>query len=84
LGRSPGAAPGDRGVYLSVIVNPEAEADLAEAKEWDDGRREGLGDDFLLCVEVVFESIRRTPGIYAAVFQELRLALVRRFPFAVV
>jgi len=67
-----------------LIINPEADADLAEAKAWYDGRRPGLGDDFLLCVEEVFDGIRRTPGLHAEVFQELRLALIRRFPFAVV
>ena len=67
-----------------LIVNPEADTDLAQAKAWYDGRRPGLGDDFLLCVEEVFESIRRTPGLYAEIVQVLRLALVRRFPYAVV
>jgi plasmid stabilization system protein ParE len=67
-----------------LIVNPEAEADLAEANAWYDERSPGLGDDFLLCVEEVIERIRRTPGLYGQVFQDLRLALVRRFPYAVV
>jgi plasmid stabilization system protein ParE len=67
-----------------LILNPEAEVDLVEAKAWYDGRRPGLGDDFLLCVEEVFEGIRRLPRFHPEVFQGLRLALVRRFPFAVV
>ena len=67
-----------------IIINPEAEADLAEARIWYEVRRPGLGDDFLLCVEEVFETIRRTPTLYPKVFQELRLALIRRFPFAAV
>jgi len=67
-----------------LIVNPEAEADLAEVKLWYDGRRPGLGDDFLLCVEEALEGIRRTPELYGKAFEDLRLALVRRFPFAVV
>jgi toxin ParE1/3/4 len=71
-------------LILPLIVNPEAEADLAEAKAWYDERRTGLGDDLILCVEEVFERIRRTPGLYGKVFQDLRLALLRRFPFAVV
>ncbi len=69
---------------LPIIVNPEAEADLAEARVWYEARRPGLGDDFLLCVEEVFEAVRRTPTLHPKVFQELRLALVRRFPFAAV
>jgi toxin ParE1/3/4 len=71
-------------VIPPLIINPEAEADLAEAKVWYNGRRPGLGEDFLLCVEEVFEGVRRAPEGHTKVFQELRLALVRRFPYAVV
>ena len=69
---------------LPLIVNPEAETDLAEAWTWYEGRRAGLGDDFLLCVEEAFDGIRRSPGLYATVFQDLRLAMVRRFPFQII
>jgi plasmid stabilization system protein ParE len=68
---------------LPLIVNPEAEADLADAKTWYDGQRPGLGDELLECVEDVFDRLRQSPTLYAKVFQDLRLALVRRFPYAV-
>ena len=67
-----------------LILNPEAEADLVEAKLYYETRRPGLGDDFLLRVEEAFKGIQRAPQLHAEVFQNLRLALVRRFPFAVV
>lgn len=67
-----------------LIVNPEAEADLADARAWYEDQRPGLGDHFLLCVEEVYEGVRRTPGLYGKVFEELRMATVRRFPYAVV
>jgi hypothetical protein len=41
-------------VNLPVIVSPEADDDLAQAKAWYDGQRPGLGDDFVLCVEQAF------------------------------
>lgn len=69
---------------LKLIVNPEAEADLDEAKQWYDKRRAGLGDRFLLSVEAVFERICRHPELHAIVFRDLRMALVRRFPYAVI
>jgi toxin ParE1/3/4 len=69
---------------LPLIVNPLAEGDLAAAKAWYDERRPGLGGEFLLCVEDVFERIQRMPESSEKVFQELRLALVRRFPYAVI
>lgn len=37
-----------------LIVNPEAETDLADARAWYDGQRAGLGETFLTRVEEVF------------------------------
>ncbi|WP_435017886.1 type II toxin-antitoxin system RelE/ParE family toxin [Tundrisphaera sp. TA3] len=71
-------------MILPLIVNPEAEADLAEAKAWYDGRQPGLGDEFLLCVDEAFQGIRQGPELHPRVFQRLRIALVRRFPFSVI
>jgi plasmid stabilization system protein ParE len=71
-------------VNWPLIISPEAEADLADARSWYDGQRAGLGDEFLQCVEAVFEDVRRIPSLYGEVFQDLRLGLVRRFPYAVV
>jgi len=71
-------------VILPLIVNPEAEADLAEAKAWYDDRSPRLGDDLLECIEEVFDRLRRAPRLNGEVFQDLRIALVRRFPYSVV
>ena len=30
-----------------MLVRPEAEQDLAAARDWYDGKRTGLGDEFL-------------------------------------
>ena len=70
-------------MILPLIVNPEAEADLDEARAWYETQRSGLGDELLDCVREVFNRLRRTPHLYGKVFQELRLALVRRFPYAI-
>ena len=42
-----------------LIVNPEAERDVKEAKSWYDDRRAGLGDDSLLCVDEALDHLRR-------------------------
>ncbi len=34
-----------------LIVAPEAEQDVAEAHAWYEGRRIGLGEEFLSCVD---------------------------------
>jgi len=70
-------------VSLPLIVNPEAETDLAEAKQHYDAQRDGLGDEFLESVGQALERIRQAPLSPRKVFQELRRVLVRRFPYAV-
>jgi toxin ParE1/3/4 len=66
-----------------MIIRPEAEADLVNARDWYERQREGLGAAFLLCVEEVLERIGRTPEIYTAVYHDIRRALTHRFPYAV-
>jgi hypothetical protein len=50
---------------------------------WYEGRRIGLGEDFLSCVDAGLEAIRRTPEMHALVHENYRRGLVRRFPHAV-
>jgi len=66
-----------------VVIWPEAEEDLREAKAWYERCREGLGDEFLSCIEETIESIRCTPFLYGVVYKDVRRALVRRFPYGI-
>ena len=66
-----------------LVIAPEAEQDIAEAYGWYESRRIGLGEEFLSCVEACIEAIRRTPESRAAVHENYRRALVRRFPYAI-
>ena len=66
-----------------LIVEPEAELDLEHAVNWYDDQRPGLGQQFLECVEVVFDRIREMPELHAIVHRTARLTLVKRFPYAV-
>jgi toxin ParE1/3/4 len=67
----------------SLIIREEAEADLADAKQWYDQQRAGLGDQFLLCVDAALERIRRMPEVHAVLLKGVRRALVRRFPYGI-
>jgi len=51
-----------------LVIAGEAELDIAEAYVWYEGRRAGLGEEFLSSVDACLESIRRR---------------IRRFPYAV-
>jgi plasmid stabilization system protein ParE len=65
------------------IIAPEAEQDIAEAYAWYEGRRTGLGEEFLSCVDACLEAMRRRPEMHAVVHENYRRGLVRRFPYAV-
>jgi plasmid stabilization system protein ParE len=66
-----------------LLVEPEAEAELDEAFTWYEGRTAGLGSEFLRAVRAAFALIRRNPEQFPRVPDDIRRALVRRFPYAV-
>lgn len=66
-----------------LLIQKAAEADLADAYQWYESQRKGLGEDFLLCAEEAFAKIARNPKIYAKVYQEIRRISLKRFPFGV-
>lgn len=66
---------------VELVVVPEVEQDTAEAYAWYEGRRLGLGEEFLSCVDACLEAIRRTPEMHAVVHENYRRGLVRRFPY---
>ena len=48
-----------------------------------EGRRGGLGEEFLSSVDASIESICRQPEMYPVVHESFRRSLIRRFPYAV-
>ena len=66
-----------------LAIAPEAELDIAEAYDWYEGSRVGLGEEFLSSVDACLESIRRRPEMYPVVHEGYRRSLTRRFPYAV-
>jgi plasmid stabilization system protein ParE len=70
-------------VTLPILITPEAEEDLAEAKKWYEGKQSDLGEEFLEAIEVVFDHIRRIPEAATEVAPGVRRVVVRRFPYGV-
>jgi toxin ParE1/3/4 len=68
---------------LPLIITPEAEEDLVEAKAWYERKRAGLGEEFVLCVEAALDQIRRAPAGATEVAPWVRRVVVRRFPYGV-
>jgi len=57
-----------------IIIRPAAKLEIAEAYRWYEERRDGLGNDFLLCVEESLEKIGRSSDQYPVVHREVRRA----------
>jgi plasmid stabilization system protein ParE len=70
-------------VNLPLVIRPEAEDDLAAARDWYEEQREGLGDEFLQCAQELLERISGMPEMYAVVYRGVRRCKLRRFPYIV-
>jgi toxin ParE1/3/4 len=70
-------------VSSRLVLEPEAEADIANAYAWYEAQRQGLGDDFMLCIEAALDAIAHRPRSFPVVHRQTRRALVRRFPYLV-
>jgi plasmid stabilization system protein ParE len=66
-----------------LFVRSAARADLTDAVAWYEGRRSGLGDEFLSAVAACFASVEASPGQYRIAIDDIRMALVNRFPYVV-
>jgi toxin ParE1/3/4 len=74
---------------VTVRVLTEAESEVAEAAQWYEEQREGLGLEFLDSFSGAVESIEQHPQRFLQIkvgrtAREVRRALFRRFPYKVV
>jgi hypothetical protein len=72
-----------------VDLAPEALDELAEAAEWYEERRSGLGDELLAEIDRMTREIAFRPASFPFVLDAppelgIRRALLKRFPFALV
>lgn len=68
---------------LPLILRPEAEADLKEARDWYEQQSHGLGIAFLDEVEMMLYRIQSMPKGYPALLREVRRGKLHRFPYLV-
>ncbi|GJG88108.1 hypothetical protein tb265_32890 [Gemmatimonadetes bacterium T265] len=57
--------------------------DVAEAFRWYEGKTPGLGHEFLRAVAVVFAAVDREPERFPVALDDVRKAVVARFPYVV-
>jgi len=64
---------------LPVVLTHEAQADFDEAADWYE-QKTGRGAEFTARIREVLNRIGQMPELHAAVYEDIRRALVRRSP----
>jgi plasmid stabilization system protein ParE len=70
-------------VAYTLSIRKEAEADIAEAYQYYESCREGLGAEFISCIDEAISRIQNNPKQFRAILNAVRRALVRRFTYGV-
>jgi plasmid stabilization system protein ParE len=68
---------------VEIRLRPEAAQDLADAAEWYEEQRAGLGHEFLDEARATLSTIAEMPSMYAQIHRSARRALMQRFPFGI-
>jgi plasmid stabilization system protein ParE len=68
---------------MIIRFTPEADTELAEARQWYAHQREDLDLEFMDCIDDALSRLISNPHLYPTVYRSLRRIVVRRFPFAV-
>jgi plasmid stabilization system protein ParE len=68
---------------MAILVRPAAAADMDDAFVWYEGRRAGLGVEFLDAVDRALEAISAQPARNPVIYRNTRRILLRRFPYAI-
>lgn len=64
-----------------LVVRPQAEEELLGARDWYDGQRAGLGQEFVDDVREALDAVSTRPLTFPKVAGETRRAILRRFPY---
>jgi plasmid stabilization system protein ParE len=70
-------------VTRRLVVRPQAQAEILEARHWYDQQRAGLGEQFALEVDLTVSAVLERPLSFPVVHGATRRAIVRRFPYGV-
>jgi toxin ParE1/3/4 len=68
---------------MIIRFTPEADAELAEARQWYARQRTDLDVEFVERIDGALSRIVSNPQLYPIIYRTLGRAVVRRFPFAV-
>jgi len=66
-----------------IVFRVEAQAEFDRAFDWYEQQRRGLGVEFLICVTEVLERIQSFPEACELVVEDVRRAIIAKFPYLV-
>lgn len=67
-----------------LILKSNAHKDLAEAIEYYQSKRKGLGLRFLKCVQKFFDRLKKNPHHYPLKSNNFREAYIQKFPYVII
>jgi plasmid stabilization system protein ParE len=70
-------------VTLPIVFRQASRNEFDAAADWYEQRRAGRGAGFTAAVRDVLNRIAEQPELYAQVFEDVREALVSRYPYCV-
>ena len=68
---------------LRVVLRVEAQDEFDHAFDWYEAQQPGLGADFADRVQETLDQIAINPHTHESVLEDVRRAVVRRFPYCV-
>ena len=64
-----------------LVFRQNVEIELAEAVDWYNAQRRGLGDEFLTEFDAALGRIAQNPFLYQIIEDDIRRAPLHRFPY---
>lgn len=66
-----------------VIVLPKAQKEFQTAYDWYEEQKDGLGDKFILEIELSLSLIQKNPNHYPTKNNPLKEFVVKKYPFII-
>jgi toxin ParE1/3/4 len=70
-------------VAYRIKFQARASRQIGAARTWYESQQTGLGEEFVLAVELQLKRLEQAPLLYVEVFPQIRRALLPRFPYAI-
>jgi len=70
-------------IPIPLVFLDEARAEFDDAVDWYEQQKAGLGEVFVAFVQEVFDRITVLPRIHPVVYNDVRRAVVKKFPYVV-